>query len=166
MDYAKKRRHYTLYFILLLGVVVINTQILFWAFIPSKSMEPTINIGNLAVGVRGDTRTVNRYDVVVFRYPDDESKYYVKRVIGLPGDTIEIKNGHVYANGTKLKEAFTKELSNDSGIYHVPAGSYFMLGDNRNHSKDSRFWKNKYVAKDKIITKVKFIIYPRIRKIV
>ena len=162
----KKNLHIISFITLLLGILIINTQILFLAFIPSESMDPTINAGNLAIGIRGEIDQINRYDVVVFHYPDDESKYFVKRVIGLPGDTIEIKDGHVYANGIKLKESFTKELSTDNGIYYVPEGCYFMLGDNRNHSKDSRFWKNKYVSKDKIITKVKFILYPRIRRIV
>ena len=100
-----------------------------------------------------------RGDIVIFKYPDDESQNFVKRVIGIPGDVIQISNGHVYVNGEQLEENYLREPMNNDGeelTYVVPADSYFMLGDNRNNSKDSRYWTNTFVSKDKIIAKVSF----------
>ena len=96
---------------------------------------------------------INRYDIVVFQYPDDPSELFIKRVIGLPGDKIEIENGSVYANGKKLRDDFVKNRSYDSGTYVVPKNSYFMMGDNRPNSIDSRFWNNHFVKKDAIKAK-------------
>ena len=72
---------------------------------------------------------------------------------------IQISNGHVYVNGEQLEENYLREPMNNDGeelTYVVPADSYFMLGDNRNNSKDSRYWTNTFVSKDKIIAKVSF----------
>ena len=96
-------------------------------------------------------------DIVVFRYPDDETgkTLYVKRIIGTPGDTVEMSNGTVYVNGKALQEDYIAEVTQGSyGPYVVPNGCYFMMGDNRNHSQDSRFWRNQYVEKDEILGKV------------
>ena len=98
-----------------------------------------------------------RGDVIIFKYPDNESENYVKRVIGLPNEIVQIKEGHVYINGDELDEPYIKEYIYDDGETHtyiVPDGCYFMLGDNRNNSKDSRYWTNTYVKKEKIIAKV------------
>ena len=91
------------------------------------------------------------------RYPDDETgkTLYVKRIIGTPGDTVEMSNGTVYVNGKALQEDYIAEVTQGSyGPYVVPDGCYFMMGDNRNHSQDSRFWRNQYVEKDEILGKV------------
>ena len=96
-------------------------------------------------------------DIAVFRYPDDETgkTLYVKRIIGTPGDTVEMSNGTVYVNGKALQEDYIAEVTQGSyGPYVVPDGCYFMMGDNRNHSQDSRFWRNQYVEKDEILGKV------------
>ena len=89
--------------------------------------------------------------------------YYVKRVIGLPGETVEVKDGKVYINGsdTPLDEPYLPEpMEGSYGPYEVPEGCYFMMGDNRNNSLDARFWDNKFVAKNKIVAKVLFCYYP------
>ena len=104
-----------------------------------------------------------RGDIVIFRYPDNEKVYYVKRVIGLPGETVEVKDGKVYINGsdTPLDEPYLPEpMEGSYGPYEVPEGCYFMMGDNRNNSLDARFWDNKFVAKNKIVAKVLFCYYP------
>ena len=113
-----------------------------------------------------------RYDIVIFKYPDNEEQCFVKRVIGLPGETVEIVNGTVYVTKTdgetiQLDDSFVTNCTpeGDFGPYVVPADSYFMLGDNRNTSWDSRYWDNKYVHKDKILGKVMFRYYPNISKI-
>lgn len=149
-------------------VLVVNNFLLINARVPSESMENTIMTGDRFFGNRlaylfDDPE---RFDIVVFKYPDDESQLFVKRVIGLPGETVEIKDGKVYINGsqTPLDDSFTPETpTGDYGSYVVPEGSYFMLGDNRNHSGDSRFWKQPYVEKEKIVGKAIFRYFPGIK---
>lgn len=149
-------------------VLIVNNFLLINAKVPSESMEKTIMTGDRFFGNRlaylfDDPE---RFDIVVFKYPDDESQLFVKRVIGLPGETVEIKDGKVYINGsqTPLDDSFTPETpTGDYGPYVVPEGSYFMLGDNRNHSGDSRFWKQPYVEKEKIVGKAIFRYFPGIK---
>ena len=149
-------------------VLVVNNFLLINARVPSESMENTIMTGDRFFGNRlaylfDDPE---RFDIVVFKYPDDESQLFVKRVIGLPGETVEIKDGKVYINGsqTPLDDSFTPETpTGDYGPYVVPEGSYFMLGDNRNHSGDSRFWKQPYVEKEKLVGKAIFRYFPGIK---
>ena len=161
-------------FLLALFVV---TCIIINAVIPSESMEKTIMTGDRLIGNRlayginlqiGDKqickkmRDPKRFDIIIFRYPDDESELYIKRVIGLPGETVEIKDGDVYIDGSKkpLDDSFTAEKTEDSfGPYTVPKDSYFVMGDNRNCSY-SRFWDNTYVRFDEILGKAVFRYYP------
>lgn len=131
----------------------INKVIIFRVEVPSGSMENTIMIGDKAVTYRlayllSDPK---RGDIIVFPFPDDESVDYIKRIIGLPGETIEGKDGLVYINGKLLNEPYVKDpIDQNFGPYIVPADSYFMMGDNRTNSADSRFWINKFVSRDKI----------------
>ena len=106
-------------------VLVVNNFLLINARVPSESMENTIMTGDRFFGNRlaylfDDPE---RFDIVVFKYPDDESQLFVKRVIGLPGETVEIKDGKVYINGsqTPLDDSFTPETpTGDYGPYVVP----------------------------------------------
>ena len=148
------------YVVVFLGVIGIFQYIFFLGYIPSESMEPTLNTGDLVVGTRFNVEDVQRYDVAVFKYPDDESRYFIKRVIGLPGEYIDNRNGVVYANGVELVASFIKELSNETVSYHVPEDSYFMLGDNRNASLDSRYWENTYVHSDQMVAIAQFRLFP------
>lgn len=133
--------------------IVINAEV------PSGSMRDTIWEGDRLFGFRLAYKfsEPKRGDVVIFKFPDDETQNYVKRVIGLPNDIVQIKGGRVYINGDELDEPYIKDYIFDDGetyTYIVPEGCYFMLGDNRNNSKDSRFWVNTYVKKEKIVAKV------------
>lgn len=87
---------------------------------------------------------IERGDVVVFWFPDDPSKSYIKRVIGLPGDTVEMRDGHVRVNGKDLEEAYLDPRLNMSRANRQPVyvkqNYYFVMGDNRDNSSDSRFW--------------------------
>lgn len=149
----------------LIFVLVVNNFLIINAKIPSPSMENTIMTGDRIFGNRlayvlGDPQ---RFDIVIFRYPDDESQLFIKRIIGLPGETVEIIDGKVYIDGseTPLDDSFTPETpTGNYGPYTVPENCYFMLGDNRNNSRDARYWKNTYVAKDKIVAKVLFCYFP------
>lgn len=141
--------------------------------VPTGSMETTIMPGDRVIGSRLSYQfgEPERGDIAIFLYPDDEARgvktYYVKRIIGMPGDTIDIINGQVYLNGsdTPLDEPYIREemMLEAPMHYDVPEDSYFMMGDNRNYSNDSRRWVNTYVKRDKLIAKVLFQYFPKIQ---
>ena len=146
-------------------VMVLQNYIIVNARIPSGSMETTIMTGDRVFGNRLAYRdeTPQRGDIVIFKYPDNENELFIKRVIGLPGEKIQIIDGLVYINDSKepLEEPYLTVVPVGSyGPYEVPEGHYFMLGDNRNASKDSRLWNNPYVAENKILAKAVFRYFP------
>lgn len=154
--------------------LILRTFVFANAVVPTGSMLNTIQEGDRIIASRLAYKNDDpqRYDIILFKYPDDESQIYVKRVIGLPGETVQIVGGVVYVTKTdgktiQLDDSFVTACVpyGDFGPYVVPKDSYFMLGDNRNDSKDSRYWTNTYVKRDKIIGKVKFRYYPSIGKI-
>lgn len=169
--------------VVLLIVAVVNNVVLINAKIPSESMEKTVMTGDRLFGFRlaygmnlelfgkelvsKKWKEPERFDIVIFHYPDDESQLFIKRLIGLPGETVEIKGGKVYIDGaeTPLDDSFTPEMPRpeDWGPYTVPEDSYFMLGDNRNHSHDSRRWDNTSVRFDQIVGKAIVRYYPSIK---
>jgi len=99
-----------------------------------------------------------RFDIIVFYRPDDRSDIDVKRIIGLPGETVIIQEGKVFINdgSIPLDDSFIRATPDgkDFGPYYVPEGSYFVLGDNRDNSFDSRVWTNTFVVMEDIIGKV------------
>lgn len=118
-------------------------------FIPSGSMEPTLRVGDRILVGKFAYRIweIKRGDVVVFRYPLNPNKDFVKRVVGLPGERVEIKEGLVLINGRPLGEAYPTKLpggdracSSNYGPQVVPGANLFVLGDNRCNSEDSRFF--------------------------
>ena len=126
--------------IVVVVVLVVNNVVLINAKIPSESMENTIMTG--------------------------ESQLFIKRLIGLPGETVEIRDGKVYINGSDepLDDSFVPEVpTGNYGPYKVPETSYVMLGDNREYSRDSRFWKNTFVSFDEIVGKAIVRYYPSIK---
>lgn len=151
--------------VVLAVVFILKNYVLINAVIPSGSMENTIMTGDRVFGNRLAYRfgEPERGDIVIFKYPDNEEELYIKRVIGLPGDKVEIRDGLVYLNDSAkpLEEPYLKETPvGDYGPYQVPEDGYFMLGDNRNWSKDSRFWENTYVTREKVLAKAVFRYYP------
>ena len=116
---------------------------------PTSSMENTI------MRISYLFEEPQRQDIIVFKFPDDESHVFVKRIIGIPGDIVEIKNDTVYVNGEQLEEPYLKEPMSlgQNMVFEVPADSYFVMGDNRNISNDARYWNNTYVKKEQIIGK-------------
>ncbi|WP_178006460.1 signal peptidase I [Mediterraneibacter sp.] len=143
----------------------VNHFVLVNAEIPSGSMENTIMTGDRVFGNRLSYTfsEPERFDIIIFRYPDDESQLFIKRIIGLPGETVEIHNGQIFIDGsaTPLEDVETKEFMQGSfGPYTVPDNCYFVMGDNRNNSKDSRYWEHTFVTKDEIIGKAFLRYWP------
>ena len=107
---------------------------------------------------------IHRGDVVVFWYPKDTTKSYIKRVIGVPGDRVRIDHGEVYVNGQQLEEGYVPKECFDPSSWEdpynptVPKDEYFVLGDHRNSSSDSRTWG--YVPRDDIYGKAVFVYWP------
>ena len=104
---------------------------------------------------------IHRKDIVVFWYPYDRSKSYIKRIIGMPGDTVEIRKGTVYINNKPLREPYVAGKYFDDGTYEakfVTPGHYFVLGDHRNQSNDSRMWG--LVPEENIYGKAVFRYWP------
>ena len=159
--------------IAVLLALVIRTYLVQAFKIPSGSMEDTLAIGDhllvnkFIFGTKLPfsnkriltVRDPRRGDVIVFEYPEDPSKDFIKRVIGTPGDVVEEKDKKVYVNGKlyvnphevhKEKDIIPKEMNprDTFGPVTVPPNSYFMMGDNRDRSYDSRFWG--FVTRDKI----------------
>ena len=162
-DYTEKRteRNWVLPVIIAVVLaVLINKFLIFKVYIPSSSMEPTLNVGdNLFVTRVYNPEKLHRGDIVVFD-SKELNETVIKRLIGLPGDTIKIDGGVVYVNGKKLDEPYVKNPMDTYGEYKVPEGKYFFLGDNRANSNDARFWKNPYIDGSDIRGKAQIRIYP------
>ena len=127
---------------------------------PSGSMIPTLNNNDRALVSRiYNIDNDNRGSIFVF-YSEELNERLVKRLIGLPGDKIEIKNGVIFVNSTQLNENYVKNNNIYNGTFEVPEGKYFFLGDNRAISYDSRFWKNPYIDSSDIKGKLQFRFYP------
>ena len=134
----------------IVAVLIINNFIIVNAQVPSSSMENTIMPGNRLIGTRFSYwfSEPERGDIVIFHYPLDEKIIYIKRVIGLPGETVKIEDGKIYINDseTPLDEPYLKEewlVENTGFSYTIPEDCWLMLGDNRNNSADSRYWPQK-----------------------
>lgn len=145
----------------LIIAMIINKFLLFKVYIPSESMVPTLKIGDqLFVTKIYDTDKIKRGDIIVF-YSDELNDLLIKRVIGLPGEIVDIKDGgKVYINGDLLDEPYVKNTDPKGGTFKVPEGKYLFLGDNRSNSKDSRWWKNPYIDKSDIKGKAQIRVYP------
>lgn len=166
VDWKRELLEWVVMLVVAVGLAfVINTFLIVNARIPSGSMERTIMTGDRVVGSRlvykwGEPE---RFDIVVFHFPDDEKQLFIKRIIGLPGETVTVIDGKVYINDSTepLDDSFIPEpMIGSYGPFEVPEGCYFMMGDNRNNSHDSRFWRNPYVSKDKILGKAYFRYWP------
>lgn len=138
----------------------VNKFLIYNVSVPSSSMHPTIEIGDkLTITRIYNTDKIQRGDIIVF-YSSELSDTLIKRVIGLPGDHIEINGGTVSVNGEVLDEPYVQNNMDYSETYDVPSDSFFFLGDNRANSKDSRFWVNPYIKSSDIKGKAIFRFYP------
>jgi signal peptidase I len=162
-------REYTESLIIAVVLALFVRTFVFQAFkIPTGSMEPTLLVGDhlivnkmifapSATGIERvllPTRDVRRGDIVVFKYPEEPERDFIKRVIGMPGDRLELRSKVLYINDEPLAESWAHYASPASqeafgasldlreayGPVTVPQGQYFMMGDNRDNSEDSRYW--------------------------
>lgn len=146
--------------------VIINSTVLANAVVISGSMEGTIMTDSRVIGLRVAYlfNEPQRFDIILFEDPNKVSEIpLIKRIIGLPGETVEIINGKVYINNSDaaLDDSFIKEdARGDYGPFIVPENSYFVLGDNRNFSFDSKDWRNAFVSKDMIKGKLYVSYFP------
>jgi len=178
-----KAREYAEAFGMALLIALVVRTLLLQAFkIPSSSMENTLLVGDhifvnkfiygyhvpYTKGRILRFSTPKRGDIIVFVFPEDTSKDFIKRVIGLPGDTVEIRRKTVLVNGEPLEEPYTRFADGmDAELLvrtrdilppvRVPAGKLFVMGDNRDRSYDSRFWG--FVDMDAVIGKALFIYF-------
>jgi signal peptidase I len=162
----------------LLCTVLLRTYVIQSFYIPSPSMVPTLAVGDriMVNKLSYDLHGVHRGDIVVFKRPPREMQDFpdlVKRVIGLPGESVSTKDGHVYINGKLLSEpwlppgpsSYTGALPDDQnpqfnmpGPVTVPAGEYFVMGDNRTDSEDSRFFGP--IPKSLIVGRAMAVVWP------
>lgn len=149
-------------FIALILAMVIRTFVVQAFKIPSESMVKTLLVGDhllaskFSYGIKIPFTHTYIYkgedpvkgDIIIFEYPNDPSVDYIKRIVGTPGDTIEVRNKQLFRNGEPVKESFVRFTEPDRiqpvrdnfGPVTVPADKYFVMGDNRDNSMDSRFW--------------------------
>ncbi|MCL4358467.1 MAG: signal peptidase I [Patescibacteria group bacterium] len=155
-------------FLVLLIVLPIRFFLFEPFFVVGQSMEPTFHSFDYLIVDKISYRfeKPQRNDVIIFRPPVDPSVFYIKRVIGLPGDTVIIQNGHVYIQnkhhpqGYELQEPYlpSTDTTPGNGVFKVTAGHYFVLGDNRAASYDSRRWG--LLPAQNIIGKVELNLVP------
>ena len=165
-----RKNIYSFIKLIILSIVLallINRFVIINANVPSESMLNTIGAPSRNIALRPAYlfSEPQRYDIVVFPAPDT-GELYVKRIVGLPGEKIEIHDGNVYINeyATPLEDSFVEYPSfDDWGPRIIPDGHYFMLGDNRINSHDSRKWDNTYVHRSDILGKILFSYYPEFR---
>ncbi len=143
--------------------VIIRMFILQPFYIPSGSMEPTLQINDRIIVSKISYRLhePERGDIVVFKFPRDPSRDFVKRLIAKGGETVEVRNGRLYLNNKLMPEKYLPpglKMNSDFAPYRVPEGQYFMMGDNRNNSDDSREWGP--LPKDLIIGKAVMLYWP------
>lgn len=141
---------------------LIHTYVMQNFRIPSASMEPTLQIQDYIFASKLSYRfqEPKRGDIVVFKYPKDTTRYFVKRLIAVGGETVALRNSQLFINGQHVPEDYLPPglRFSDFGPVEVPAGNYFMLGDNRNNSSDSREWG--FVPRELIVGKEIFIYWP------
>ncbi|QLY81426.1 signal peptidase I [Clostridium intestinale] len=141
--------------------LLINKFLIFKVKVPTGSMIPTINKNDqLFVTKIYNYDKIKRGDILVFN-SRELHETLIKRVIGLPGDSISIAEGTVIINGEVIEEDYVKNNSlNYEGNFEVPEDEYFFLGDNRSDSKDARVWQEPYINKEDIFGKALIKVYP------
>lgn len=135
-------------------------------YVSGSSMENTLSDGDNLIVDKISYRISDprRYDIIVFPFRYEERTYYIKRIIGLPGETVQIEDGTIYIDGEELKESYGREIMKNAGLAAEPVilgdDEYFVLGDNRNDSSDSRDPNVGVIHRDEIIGRAWLRIWP------
>lgn len=170
---AKELVKTILYFVILAAILFGLRQFVFTpVVVKGDSMDPTLIDGERVIALKNTD--VQRFDIITFPAPDDPGKNYIKRVIGLPGDTVEYRDDQLYVNGDQVDEPYLDEYKDDLtdgqpltgdfnleklfGAEKVPEGELFVLGDNRRISKDSRIIG--MINESDVMADVKFVFWP------
>ena len=169
-------------FVVAIGIAyLISNFILINAYVPTGSMENTIPKKSRLIGLRlaYTFSDPERGDIIIFKNPDNPKENYVKRIIGLPGEKVVLRNNEIYIYGADgglehgpLNEPYLQDRiwmsADEEYVFHVPEDRYLVLGDNRNNSADARTWyRNKgdvdeiYIHKDKILAQALFIYWSK-----
>ena len=142
--------------------------------VSGSSMETTLSDGDHLIvdKISYRFREPQRYEIVVFPYRYEKNTYYIKRIIGLPGETVQIVDGYIYINGKQLDEHYGNEIIEEAGMAAEPVtlgeDEYFVVGDNIYDSHDSRDWHDSRmpsddvgpITSDMIVGKVRFVFWP------
>ncbi len=134
--------------------------------VSGESMENTLDDGDQLIvdKLTYHFRDPERFDIIVFPFRHKDNTYYIKRIIGLPGETVQILDGEIYIDGAKLQESYGREVMQDAGTAAEPItlgdDEYFVLGDNRNYSSDSRDPSVGVIHRDEIIGRAWIRIWP------
>lgn len=140
--------------------LLINKFLIFKVEVPTSSMEPTIKVGEKFLVTKVyNFNNLKRGDIIVFKNKE-KNEIMIKRLIGLPGDEIDVRGNELYINGEFIQEDYVKNPDGFFGEFKVPGGKYFFLGDNRKNSADSRYWEDPYIPKEDIKGEAQLRIYP------
>ena len=147
------------FFIVILAIILIRSYVVTPVRVDGTSMYDTLDEGNILLLEKYD-QTYERFEIVVFEFNGEK---LIKRVIGLPGGTIEYKKNSLSINGQKIEDEYGYGITADFNIKDlnltkIPEGYYFLVGDNRNNSLDSRYFG--CIEKNKIIGSVRYILFP------
>lgn len=155
-------KEYFVYVCIIIIIILVRSFIVTPIRVNGESMYPTLKNKEIMLLNKINYRVndIERFDIVVINTEDEK---LIKRVIGLPGETLKYENGELYINGKKIEEKFLKEKTTDfniedQGLKKIPANQYFVMGDNRNNSKDSRIIGP--VNKSQIAGRAKLVILP------
>ena len=153
-------------FLIVISVFLVSSFIAQPTTVEGNSMLPTLYDADQLVIEKISQRftAFERYDIIVFPYNSDRSKYYIKRIIGMPGEIIDIKNGEIFVNNEILDEPIDLENIKDLGTQEypirIPEHTFFVMGDNRNHSRDSRYIDVGLIKEEDVVGKGYFRFYP------
>lgn len=164
---AKELGAWLLYILIIIGIsYLVITFVGQRTQVSGHSMETTLSDGDQLIvdKISYRFRDPSRYDIVVFPYKYEKNTYYIKRIIGLPGETVQIVDGYVYIDGQKLDEHYGNEVMENAGIAAEPLvlgdDEYFVLGDNRNNSEDSRYVDIGVIESSRIVGKLWMVTAP------
>jgi signal peptidase I len=149
--------------IAVLAILFINIFVVQSFAVKGSSMDPTLQDGERLWVTKFvyKVRPPKIGDIIVLKYPKDPSIKYIKRVIGVPGDRVNVQNGRLYINGNEIKEPYIKEkMFQDYDFVEVPEQTVFVMGDNRNCSKDSRDPDVGFVPYDNLVGRAIFVFWP------